>query len=910
VESNLRPDPVINPFSLSSVLEPSEFITKTKVDGLDVQEEEDEALRMRINVRNEDRRKIADIKKEDFTGPSAMLTYRFKRRWSFQKKDSEVRIDVTLVTTKTAPASVPVMLSSLSNMRPSLEVEVEWIGRKRSADHAEVILKALASTFSIIRNIIVDMKRKPASANASSSSNSSSGAVLEELWSLVEPPPTNNHKRKLDNARHSLPGFKPMTLEMHHLDSSSPNAIIGNNAITYTVTKKADGERMMLFINSKRAGYLINDRLNVNKIIDRLNVDVKSCLLDGELVKVQGKAKLVFMVFDAYFINGINLFSSSSNIDLMTRIESVKTVVKPDLINVPGYEVKVKEFVKIADKTIDAFVKGCKSILDRQDEFDNDGLILTPNDVPPPMFGRWSLALKWKPSDKNSIDFEVRFSEPPDITVHHGSKACATAKLMAGQSKWISEGKLTTASMLNGEAFKRFKAYNHNPWRSDYIAVPFQGQIANIPCASDGSGPVANDGSKVESGSVVEFAYMDGIWIPMRVRTDKNEQQRKKPGSTAANNMNTAINVWRSIRNPISMEAMTDEKELVKAVQAWRDRNSKDNSGSSDEYYMGGEKSLSEGLAMRGMRDFHNKGIKGSLIQRFKGASIMDMGVGRVGDLPKWKEVHAKRILGFDKSASNLNDPDPDRSSANFRILTTRDTPPDMRIVCIAADVSKDMTATSSAAEINSWLSDPETDSEVAQVLWGLKPAGDVGIDRSYESFASKEPFQLVTCMFAVHYMFGDKGDLERFARNVAHYLAPDGHFVGCCLDGDKVNALLDKAAPKVGDAMVGLDKKSGAMAWRITREYERDKSGKDAYGRRIQVFVASIGQELPEFLVSYDELKRVMEAAGLVAVERGDFKEKMPPTLMEHEKQYSELHIWFAFKAPQHPPPPAKKLG
>jgi hypothetical protein len=143
-------------------------------------------------------------------------------------------------------------------------------------------------------------------------------------------------------------------------------------------------------------------------------------------------------------------------------------------------------------------------------------------------------------------------------------------------------------------------------------------------------------------------------------------------------------------------------------------------------------------------------------------------------------------------------------------------------------------------------------------------------------------------------------------------------------LDGEAVDAMLREEAPKMGDSVYG-GKDEDRPSWRITRRYA---SQGRKYGRRIDVFMESIGMEFPEFLVDYKDLVDAMEEHGLRPVDASEasslglcggkatgmfedlFKEmqdkhkgvNMHPAISaalamsQEEKKYSFLNRWFVF--------------
>ena len=47
--------------------------------------------------------------------------------------------------------------------------------------------------------------------------------------------------------------------------------------------------------------------------------------------------------------------------------------------------------------------------------------------------------------------------------------------------------------------------------------------------------------------------------------------------------------------------------------------------------------------------------------------------------------------------------------------------------------------------------------------------------------------YDLITCMYAIHYMMNDETSLDNFLRNVSENLLDQGYFIGTCLDGMEI---------------------------------------------------------------------------------------------------------------------------
>jgi SAM-dependent methyltransferase len=544
-------------------------------------------------------------------------------------------------------------------------------------------------------------------------------------------------------------------------------------------------------------------------------------------------------------------------------------------------------------------------------------------------------------------------------------------------------------------------AHRYRELRGKYVATPFVPEAhPSQPASFDPSEcflrlpgspdqqqqqqqPTCESGEQILDGMIVEFSYASGPtqggtlpafhparWRPLRVRWDKTEEHLLT-GKVKANNLATAGAVWRSIHSPISREILSDAERIVALAGRPAQQQT--------EYYVVAGSKGSRASADDAIRTFHNHGIKrDALLSRFPvssglGRSLFDFGCGRGGDLGRWLSMGAERIVGIDKYASNLYNPDEDVGGAHVRVLKQRMQFQNQqkqnqnhnqggrhggfpRIAFLPMDGSLPLSdPTNSGVPWTVPGHSPgapdgasggpkgpdgaltasaiaETDRKVAAVLWGRTTAEDARRLKlgEFHGFASAQ-FDLATCMFALHYFFDARKSLATFAANVGRVLRPGGHFAGCCLDGALVDALLAREAPKPGDS-VG----SAVGTWRVTRRYSGGPGatsggpgvtsdvafGPDvAFGRQIDVRMASIGQEVPEYLVDYATLVEVMaKHGGLVPVndERaralglvgghstGLFEQAHEAweatggaggaVLSDDDKKYSFLHRWFVF--------------
>lgn len=888
-------------------------------------------------------------------------TMRAKRRISSFSEDKICRVDLTYVN--------HVQIGSPAEIR--YEVEVEIVDRTPAP---KTCILSLFKTFSVLLKLISNTNYVLG--------NSVKRAVLAGYHKLVS--------RDIPSAVSSnLPvkflGPKPVTLELQHLVKATPGAdsVVEN----YTVTDKADGERALLYVDEGGSAFLIDDRLNVRNT--GLKFAKGDTLLDCEVCQYLRNSTKLIAIFDAYFHEGrdlrgkplFSLDSRESRISVATLAVVDVAKTRPD-----DPDVKVKTFRMINNDLFNQVKAMVRKNEAGEIPYETDGMIFTPASYPvgaadetgPVVFqgGRWDKVFKWKPPEFNSIDFLVKFEDVKNSIVVDGDDMYRAANLYVGSKASENPISLLTyvAQMYrpredkkeNGENYVKrlFEAGNTNTLHTALFKIS-EGGVCR--CAS---GEVINDNTIVEmtyqcpkerernspSESLSENSrHSPSCWRPLRIRHDKTEryQMTKAIGSTA-NDINTALSIWRSICFPIGIDMLTGVKEIesgeVKAAQA---------ASSGYMYYI--RNRPREQMASLPMLVFHNQFVKKtSLIMKFKGhaLSLFDMGCGRGGDINRWIDAQFTRVVGIDPVNDNLTNPGPVNEGACSRALSAMKKVQSQgstrvpKIVFLRMDASRiiDSQYIASLRE-----DDPETHA-IASSLWAIEDAKEMPPElKAIHGFAT-QGFDVVSCMFAVHYFFDTLERLDAFATNVANQLRTGGHFFGACLDGERVAAKLSQDRGQ--DHGQGQDQErnsiegrsaDGRLLWSINKLYdsyetkkkEKEKKEKKVskkkkspepadlspeslakLGRRIRVFVESIGHPLDEFLMDYDVLREIMASKGLYPLSAsdagklsfssstgffdelfGDMMTRREPGNLEvamqmsqAEKEYSFMHRWFVF--------------
>ena len=772
-----------------------------------------------------------------------LQNYRLKRRFSFFADDSMFSVDLTIVKQKLGPN-----ISVLYNAKERYEVEIEVMAGLEESP--EVISQKLLE---LTAEILMVMQGQVAGELLKASDRS---RILGGYYKLIALP---------DNVINRFIGPQPVTLERANLVPE----IEGQFDITknYTVTDKADGKRSLLYINDVGQGYLLDMQLNPLRT-DIVAPSVKSTVLDGELVtrSKTGSAINKFLVFDAYFVKGKDV-RSIQLIDFTGKTESrisMATKVAAELTSAINPSVSVKAFYPRE--------KAMKIIQDDQRgafEYDMDGLIFTPADVGvfqnfvgtpiTKRTGTWNKVFKWKPSKDNSIDFKVVFDKTSkgDIVVSNNKMH---ARLLVGRQGIGAGGMIDAYSVLTGSYnADAYELLEFNP--PDYgIGDPVSWfHPVNETAKRDAESSNKRDMPKciqppfeaIDDETIVEFAWdtSSGTWKPLRIRHDKIKPNAYK----------TALGVWRSIAYPVDIKDIVDPSG-VKEVGP---------SGNDDVYFA--RESARDGSSSQAMRRFHGYFIKNKQLianaskyaRKSEKLKLFDIAVGEAGDLRWWLDNKYDVVVGVDSVVSNILGSDRGAYSRLSDVMQQKNN----------KTIKYAFVNMSGEDPIGVESLDVVTDPSLRIVAENLFAAPDTRPDarlKDYYGLASPGTFDVVACMFAVHYFCDTPERLDAFLDNVDRYIRPGGVFIGTCLDGFAVDEAF--AAAK-SDVLQGVDDDDNVI-WKLTKRYE-GRLGKQGdvsnMGKKIDVYLETINKVIPESLVDFQVLTDRLATRGIVPLTRAE---------------------------------------
>lgn len=846
----------------------SEMITKKWVQGFKPIIVNDYSFK--IDLKHEI--KVNDMRKVEILLASGSLPkgFRMKKRYSFVDKKSQLRYDLTVVKRSQNVGneflSHPRFTTFMS--QESFEIEVEMMqGDKLTPDEiTDNLLKSGIYIYAVtngIENII---------------SKNQKLTVLKEYLKLCGKEDATL-ETMMAKPRSFFCGPQPITLELENIAQDYP---MGTSSILedYTVTEKADGERCLMFVNKVGQCHIINNKLEVFAL-GVSTPEIASSLFDGEFItrSAEGDAIRVYAMFDVYYYKGkdtqslplVSADDSPSRLTLMQEVLKHKKAFK-------DMTVHVKEFHH-GPSIFEASKKVMDMINADMFAYRIDGMIFTPKYLPvgslykqgaPALQGTWTKVFKWKPPVENTIDMLVKAN---NMTVVDNSIAKVFILNVGYKpSQW--------------EPIKP-KEYLEKGLKPDsrYKVIPFQPSSILDRDFSMFYGNVCKNGDEIMDQSIVEFAYIKDEklpypqrWVPLRVRKDK----------TMPNDYGTAMNVWRSIEMPVTEDMIVGDTPVKMSDLP-----------QEDVYY---KRNISrDKFASRNLMDFHNYWNKWHfLMKKYSEGkkSLFDIACGKGGDLKRWIESGLTTVYGIDVSRDNIENPS---DGIYARLSQKNGLPLGSKYMFATMDASVELD--------EPYISKLDEDN---------KHVGNL--------LMSHGPFEMVSCQFALHYFFKDEMTLEAFASNVNRFLAPNGYFIGSCLDG----TVIKKKLADVGQRESLSGKMDDRVLWNIRKEYA--DNGPISYGDKIKVFMESIGAEIPEYLVDMSLLTEKLAQYNIVPVEirsfQDTYKEVMSmdqskqnayyldacKNLSDTEKEYSFMNMLFAFKkeeasaATTPPPAPPKK--
>ena len=718
-------------------------------------------------------------------------------------------------------------------------------------------------------------------------------------------------------------GPQPVSMSLNEIDTDNPHSVISG----YVVTEKADGIRAQLFIDKNHEGYLITQKKEI--ICTGLVLkNVGSVILDGEYITKDrnGKDIQLFMIFDIYYQdNGeysshpytypwlpkksdlpsrsgiLHKFKNAIQIENM-KLLSLKQGVYSKVWTKEDHIVDSKDTIRVGyknyymgpkslkvDKKDESKFTNLKEIgkmsrkildLDNNDnyEYNIDGLIFLPMYYPVKsdnettivdnISGTWSQNYKWKPPEENTIDFRLRFvkeevngrkhTKISSFSKKGKTVKCYQVEMYVGYDIRKDESSDFTWKVLGYDKRRQNEVLFNPPTEKDSI------HICNIPLTKDKC-LCLKDKTEVQDGFIYEMRYEPNNpfgyqWIPLRVRDDK----------TRPNDSHTANNVWKTIQYPVTEELIKGKKLFTKDLLPEKDMK-------EYSYYIGDDTGSDTSL-----REFHNY-IKDKLIRSVttlgENVSVLDTSIGRGGDIGKYLRCNnIKFLLGLDIS--------PDVNTAAKKYYLSGGNKP--KGMFLQYDTSKSIKG--GAGCVGDHV---ERNKLLIDVLYDRQKALPKELRPLVPKFKGlgKRGFDVISSQFSIHYYFSDELTLRTYIQNISENIKKGGYFIGTCYDGMKV---FQKFKTGSNPNHIEMTDEFGNRVFSIHKKYDiddfsysKDNIGK-LFGQQIDVYMSSIGQTIPEYLVNFQLFIELMKEYGLELV-RPEVKKEFKGFFDNKDYSYSD---------------------
>jgi hypothetical protein len=712
--------------------------------------------------------------------------------------------------------------------------------------------------------------------------------------------------------------------------SAIPDAKSNTNIhINYLVTDKTDGDRNLLFFDESGNVYGI-DRENGIKSFGCIMPSLANSILDGEYISRSEEDKVInnFYIFDSYIYKGENvmhkpfLFNKTGGRHIC-MIEAAKyassglnitqsnprlpfILYKKDYL--PSDSPRSYEKLRMDEGEIPLISENCSKLLNRMNvkyggflevghlyTYKTDGLVFLPNNLGifqksedeyvknPFISSRWDNNYKWKPADHLTIDFKVEYVKEMETAKlaykYFGDKKYLLVNLLSKvwHNKTNDNNKLNFYLLNSGLKLQSipedFKFFATNPFIGTYDSEgEFQNNMGEAYFEVDkNDNLVCENGDIITNGILCECAYdIDNErlnsneqfrWKPQRIRADK----------TAANAYGTANAAWSLINDPITKEKLCCLKE--------KDNDKGNGKGKGDENNKGNETITIKEVNLETatyytsnknmevltapLNDFASY-VKRYLIERWLTGyikpKVMDLAVGKLGDLDKYTRAEVHTLVGLDITEDGINN---EKDGAATRMMNVSANNPavaklaEKTILLVGTSVKNIANGDCVRDNINKYYLD---------VLYGRAKGNTPKLKKM--AGVALDGFDMITCMYAIHYMMNTESDLDSFLQNVSENLLDQGYFIGTCLDGMSILKEMGRRNEIIGDI-------DGKTVFFI-RKNDDDEAYKDiTVGNKITVFYEKFAGYFPENLVNISYLKEKAKGHNLKLIEFRTFLEE-----------------------------------
>jgi hypothetical protein len=539
-----------------------------------------------------------------------------------------------------------------------------------------------------------------------------------------------------------------------------------------------------------------------------------------------------------------------------------------------------------------------------------DGLIYTPADLPVGhnqlstsqicmiSYGNtWTMNLKWKPPQDNTIDFYIQFEKQSLVSYNN-------------KHVWIDriyEKVVQDGASSKTIRYKKARLYNGGKVGESEATVPIEFRPENEKESTNGNYEIhlpvkldsytgkeecySEDGKRIENESIVEVGYnynpaipYDSRWFVLRTRYDKtlgykkgiheretifrSLQSKYKSADDIpvsinyGNHTNVAHNIWKTIYSPITEEMICTGTKIPEMSDA------------DIVYYEDGAKKAKDKSLTESLQKFHNF-VKGHVLLRNavmyckkkfgdEPLRLIDFTCGKGGDIHKWNELGISYVMGVDLFSNNIHDKE-DGAIRRYSELV----------------------------ESNQRMQKKTFDADFlvgdSSVNWSTDAKRAFPNEKDWRTYTTRmatgQKFHIATVMFSLHYFFKNEESLRNILSNISSHLEKGGIVVGICFDGESVHRLFKDQT----DYRPQMYEINGRTVCMIVPDYLKKKTKLGKTGEMISVYNYSINKIFPEYLVFRKDLVESMKSHQMHEINTDELTSTEIPESYRYQPQLSD---------------------
>lgn len=496
----------------------------------------------------------------------------------------------------------------------------------------------------------------------------------------------------------------------------------------YSITDKADGDKIQLFVHDKilyilstNKEIILSKKVNIigNYILEGEKINNRILLYDILYFKDQDVRKNNLKERLNYLNSSISLINKKKNFkfdfnhidnnikDYISFINNNDNIIEQKYIIIPSGLHGKNEVYNYAEKIWNAF----------QDmPYKLDGIIFTNiNQVYEKSLQLQEFPIyKWKPIELNSIDFYIIFKKNNIFKIQN----------------------------QNYQIIQLFN-YNHKG------IIPFKKKdnlhIAYVKC-DDKNKLIDQENKIVKNKTIVEMIYIkDNIWKILRTRHDKTNKMLITH-SKYGNHIKVAEDIFNIIKNPFAL-----------------------NLNHTNIYY---EKKTSLGKEMRTFNNY----LKNYLIKKYtSNKSVLDVGIGKGGDIYKYFHANVKYVVGVDPSYYDLFERNDSAKNRYDKLNNNNDTKKVPKMIFIQSNFGLPL----NVSKQNS-----------------IDKNNNDNKNNIKEYLKKSKKYNIINFSFSFHYLYTSNYKQQLY-NNINDKLSKKGIVIITVFDGDKINQFLDDKIQK-----------------------------------------------------------------------------------------------------------------